>query len=61
MTYVRDEGIPFFFAEQILQVVKEREALLVGNAGERVVRVFAFEVDDQLGEFVVWAELGDRV
>ncbi len=42
-------------------MVEQIEALLVGDAGEGVVWVFAFEVDDQLREFVVVAELLDRV
>lgn len=40
---------------------KEVETLLVRNAGECVVRVFAFEVDNQFGELVVRAEMLDRV
>lgn len=37
------------------------EALLVRNAGEGVVWVFAFQVDEEFGELVVCAELLDRV
>lgn len=43
---MRDEGVPFVFAEQVLEVVEKGEAFFVGDAGEGVVRVLAFEVHD---------------
>ena len=42
-------------------MVEEDEAFLVGNGGEGVVGVFAFEVDYELCEFVVGTELFDIV
>ena len=44
--YVGDEGVPFLLAEKGFKVVEEREAFLVGDAGEGVIGVFAIEVDD---------------
>ena len=58
---MRDESIPLFFSDQFLEVVQECETFLVGDAAEGVVGVFAFEVDDEFGEFVVFAELLNRV
>ena len=58
---VRDEGVENVLSEQFLQVVEEVEPLLVRNAGEGVVGIFALEIHDQLGEFVLLAKLVDRV
>ena len=41
-----DECIPFLAPDNGLEVVEEIEALLVGDAGEGVVGVFAFEGGD---------------
>ena len=60
-TYVRDEFIPLFLAQQLLPMIQERETFLIGNAGEGVVGVFTFEVYDKLSEFVVFAELSYRI
>ena len=56
-----DELVELFDADQFLDVVQEGEALFVGDGAEGVVGVLAFEVRDELGEVVVFAELGDGV
>ena len=42
-------------------MVEEGEAFLVRDAGKGVVRVFALEVGDEFGEFVLFAEVVDGV
>ena len=50
---MRDELIPLLLADQILEVEQEVEPLLVGNAGECIIRILALEIHHQLGEFVI--------
>lgn len=58
---MRDEFVKLLFTEELLQVVQESETFLVWNAGEGIVGIFAFEVNDKLREFVILAVLVDRV
>lgn len=52
-TYVRNELVKLGLANEVLNVEQEVEALLVGNAGESIIRVLTLQVGDQLGELVV--------
>jgi hypothetical protein len=54
-SYVRDELVPFVLADQLLQAIKEVETFLIWNGAEGIIWVFAFEVDDQFCEFVIFA------
>lgn len=58
---VWDELVPLLNANQLLEVVEEGRALLVGNAREGIIRILTLKVRDQLGVFVVFTELGDAV
>lgn len=60
-TYMRNEFVPLFLAQQFLQVIQEGETFLIWNAGEGIIRVLAFEVDDKFGKFMVFTKLGYRV
>lgn len=39
--YMRNELIPFLFAQEFLKMVEECESLLVWNTGEGVIRILA--------------------
>ena len=43
---MRNEFIPFLFAKKLFKMVKKVEAFLVGNAGEGIIWVFSFQVND---------------
>lgn len=58
---MRNEFIPFLFAKKLFKMVKKVEAFLVGNAGEGIIWVFSFQVNDQFCEFMVFSKLCDRV
>lgn len=60
-TYVRNEIVKLGLAHEVLDVEKEVEALLVGDAGESIIRVLALQVCDELGELVVLAKVLHRV
>ena len=52
---MRDELVKLGLPHEILKVEQEVETLFVRNARESVVRVFALQVSDQLGELMVMA------
>ena len=58
---MRDEFIPFFLPNLLLEVVEKSETLFVRDGRKGVIWILAFEVGDQLREFMVWAEIFDRV
>lgn len=59
---MRDELVKGLAADQLLEVIQEVEALLVGDRAEGVVRVdAALEVGDELGVLVVGAVVVDGV
>lgn len=60
-TYVRNELVKLGLAHEVLNVEQEVEALLVGNAGESIIRVLTLQVGDQLGELVVLTKMLNRV
>ncbi len=42
-------------------MIKESESFLVWYTGECVIRIFSFQVNDQFSEFMIFAELIDRI
>lgn len=60
-TYVRNEFVPLFLAQQFLQVIQKSKTFLVRNAGEGVIRILALEVDDKFGKLMVFTEFSYRV
>jgi hypothetical protein len=58
---VRNELVKLGLANEILNVEQEVEALLIGDAGESIIRVLALQVCDELGELVVIAKVLHRV
>jgi len=58
---VRNKLVKLGFSDKVLKVEEEIEALLIGDAGECIIGVFALEVSDQLGEFMVVTKVFDRV
>jgi hypothetical protein len=60
-TYVRNELVKLGLAHEVLNVEQEVEALLVGDAGESIIRVLALQVCDELCELVVVTEVVHRV
>ncbi len=42
-------------------MIKECESFFVWYTGEGVIRIFPFQVDDQLSEFMIFTELVDRI
>lgn len=61
MTYVRDEAVKNFLGQEGFEIEQKGEALFVRNLGKGVIRIFALEVDDQLGEFMIFPESFNRV
>jgi hypothetical protein len=59
--YVGNKLVPLISANQFLQMVEECRPLFVWDAGERIIWIFAFQVDDQFGKFMRFAKLGDRI
>lgn len=57
VTYVGDELVKLGLSNQVLEVEQEVEALLVWDAGERIVGILALEVHNELGELVVISEV----
>lgn len=56
MTYVRNEAVKNFLRQEGFEIEQKVEALFVRNLGKGVIGIFALEVDDQLGEFVIFPE-----
>lgn len=56
-----NEFVPLVFANQLLEAVEEVEAFLVWDRTEGIVWVFAFEIDDEFRELVIFAVHHDRV
>jgi hypothetical protein len=54
MTYVRNEAIKNFLGQEGFEIEQKVEAFFVWNLGKGVIRIFALEVDDQLGEFMIF-------
>jgi hypothetical protein len=59
--YVRNELVKLGLSNKVLEVKQEIKALLVRNAGECIVGVFAFEINNELGELVVVSKVFDGV
>lgn len=60
-TYVRNELVKLGLAHEVFQVEEEIEALLVRDAGKRIIRILALEVSDQFGKFMILAKVVHRV
>lgn len=60
-TYVRNELIKRFLGQEVFKVEQEGESLFVGDLGESVIGILSFQVNYQLGEFVVLAKLFDGI
>lgn len=58
---MRNELVKLGLAHEILDVEQEVEALLIGDAGESIIRVLALQVGDELGELVVITKVLHRV
>ncbi len=58
---MRNELVKLGLAHEVLDVEQEVEALLIGNAGESIIRVLALQVCDELGELVVITKVLHRV
>lgn len=58
---MRNEFVELGLSDEVLEVEKEVEALLIRDAGECIVGVLALEVGDQLGEFVIMTEVLDGI
>jgi len=58
---MRNELVPFLFAQQLLEVVEENEPFLVWYTRESVVWIFSFEIDDHLGKLMLFSKVRDRV
>jgi hypothetical protein len=58
---VWNELVPLLNTDQLLEVVEEGGAFLVGNAGEGIIGILTLKIRDQLGVFVVFTKLGDAV
>lgn len=58
---MRNELVKLGLAHEVLDVEQEVEALLIGDAGESIIRVLALQVCDELGELVVITKVLHRV
>ncbi len=58
---MRDELVKVLTADKAVEIVKEVEALLVGNLAVDVLWVYIVVADDELGVFVVLAKLLDSI
>lgn len=52
---MRNEAVKNFLGQEIFEVEQKVEALFVRDLGKGVVGIFALEVDDQPGEFMILA------
>jgi hypothetical protein len=58
---VRNKLIKRFLGQEVFEVEQEGGSLFVRDLGESVIRILSFQVDYQLGEFVVLSELFDGI
>ena len=58
---MRYEPVPFVFAEELFQMVEEREAFLIRDATKSIIRILALEIGDELGELMFLAKKVDAV
>lgn len=58
---MRDKLVPLVLPQQLLEVIQEGKALLVGNAAEGIIRIFTLQVHDQFRELMILSEIIDAV
>lgn len=56
-----NEFVPFFFAEQLLKIIKKCRSFLIRHAREGIIWIFAFQIDYQFCEFVGFSKHSDGI
>ena len=58
---MRNKLIKRFLGQEVFKIEQEGESLFVWHLGESVIGILSFQVNHQLGEFVVLAKLFDGI